>query len=202
MLERSPQTLPSNIPSLILKVLDCPWVSSSLPSLTGKERREARVRPPLPADDAVVYRSSGCLLESHDGTTSKAGWGAARWSADSVLAERAAGSLPQGSTSNIAKYAGLRAVFQKAVQRRDLDKHVVFELDSLLLVRQVQPYGTGRYACRSPCLQPLFLQCIQCGRELDEAEVHWQIRHVYSEYNLVANGLARRAVAAGDSAWR
>ncbi len=71
----------------------------------------------------------------------------------------------------------------KAWQRRSQERRVIFELDSEIVVRQVRPFGAGKYACRSDALEPLFLRCAQLGRDLEDAGVHWDIRHIYTEYN-------------------
>ncbi len=82
-----------------------------------------------------------------------------------------------------------------------MDRKVVFELDTDFIVRQVQPFGKGKYACRSPLLVPLFLQVAAMGTRLREEGVDWIIRHVYGDYNLVADALAREGALFGGREW-
>ena len=131
---------------------------------------------------------------------SAAGWGVARWS-NGALAEGARGRLEVGTTSNMAKYHGLAEAFAKAFERSSLDRAVVFELDTNFIVRQVLQYGKGKYACRSPLLIPLCLRCAALGSQLEEAGVSWEVRHVFSEYNLVADALAREGALYGNRGW-
>ena len=193
---------PSDIPSLIVKLVECPWVSCSLPTLDRQERRDARVRPPERSHGSILYRSDGVQQQSHTFSTLSSGWGAARWSADGTLTETVRGMLPIGTTENAARYHGLNACFARALERRDVDRDVVFELDSKLIVRQVMPFGVSKYACRSPHLQPLYIVCADVGKELDNAGVRWAIRHIYSEYNQVTDSLAREAAVLGSRDWR
>ena len=192
---------PDVIVRLILKIIQCPRVSCSLPTLSREERRNSRVRPPLPAHGCVVYRSDGELLKGGAAMVATAGWGAARWSSDGVLAEGARGRLAAGTTGNAAKYYALATAFARALERSATDTVVTFELDTNFIARQVQQYGKGKFACRSPVLTPLFLRCTRLGRELEQAGVSWKIRHVYAEYNLVADTLAREGALWGDRGW-
>ncbi len=185
----------------ILRVLDCPWVASALPTLTRRERRDARVRPPLTSPGSTVHRSDGVAMQGDAWVSQKVGWGAAMWSRDGVLVERACGRLAGTISKNVAKYHGLLAVFEKTFARRAFDKSIVFEVSSKLIERQVRKYGLGKYACRSPALQPLYLRCIDIGRALVGAGVVWEIRFIYSEFNQTAEGLARNGAVLGDSGW-
>ena len=105
------------------------------------------------------------------------------------------------SSINVAKYHGLVAAFARAVERQTIDRHVIFEVDSQLLARQVQPFGVGKYACRSPALQQLWLECTERGRHLEQMGVFWEIRHIYKEFNQVSDTLAREAMFWGDRQW-
>ena len=118
-----------------------------------------------------------------------------------TLAECARGKMTGNPSGNVAKYHGLLAAFEKAWARRDVDKSIVFEVSSKLLERQMCPYGARKFACRSKALQPLFLQCVRISKDLEACGVRWEIRHIYSEYNNLAESLARRAALLGNSEW-
>ncbi len=83
-----------------------------------------------------------------------------------------------------------------------MESRVIFEMDSKLLVNQVRPYGKGKFACRSPTLQPLFLTCVDLGRQWMDSGITWEIRHIFSEYNQVADSLARQGAITGDASWQ
>ena len=193
--------LPADVQGLILKVLDCPWVVSHLPTLTRKERRSARARSPSPVRNSVIYSSQGLLLDKEHSTDDQAGWDAARWSLNGALADFARGRLPRGTTSNMAKYHGLLQAFRRAFERRHVDRGVVFETSSMLIARQVQDFGKGKFACRSESLQSLFLPCVSLGRQLSAAGVAWRIRHVYTEYNQFCDTSSREAIIFGNRGW-
>ena len=78
---------------------------------------------------------------------------------------------------------------------------VVFEVDSALVARQVQVFGIGKCACRSLALRPQFLNCVRLGWRLTDNQTIWQIRHIYREFNQVADSLANEAIDRGDSPW-
>ena len=189
------------VSNLVLQVLDHPWTSSSLPTLTRKERRNARAAPPPLLPGYTVYRCDGVLLDSHDPFHSAVGWGTARWSVEGRVAESARGRLVTGSSRNVAQYHALWTALQRAHERRGEDTKVLFEVSSMVVARQVQPYGSSKYACRSEALLPLYLRCVDAGRRLEEAGVQWAIRHVYAEFNKVSSTLAREAVALGSRDW-
>ena len=78
---------------------------------------------------------------------------------------------------------------------------VVLKTMSQLLSRQVKPFGTGKYACRNSVLLPLYTRCIDVGRQLEDAHVRWEIRHIYSEYNDKAKAVSRQALPWGNQDW-
>ncbi len=184
---------------LILKMVQCPWVSCSLPTLSRKERRDARVQPPELVHGRPVYRADGVIRRKALGGP-RSGWGALRL-ADGHRMEGARGRMSGSSSGNLAMYQGLLACMLRALERSEDEKSVVFELSSSLVVRQMRPFGLGKYACRSPSLQPTFLRCIGVGRRLDDAGVQWEVRHIYAEHNRVARILAKQALAQGSVDW-
>ncbi len=50
------------------------------------------------------------------------------------------------------------------------------------------------WACRSTNLIPIHCECVDLLEQLTAAGVSWDIRHVYREYNQVADALANQAV--------
>ena len=78
---------------------------------------------------------------------------------------------------------------------------VQFDVDSKLVAQQILAFGIGKWACRSEALQPLYLRCIELGRALDDRSTIWNIRHIYREYNQVADSLANEAVTLGSQDW-
>ena len=180
--------------------MQCPWTSCSLPTLSRKDRRDARVRPPDHVQDRPVYRADG-VARRKSLSGPHVGWGAARL-VDGLLREGARGRMTASCSRNLAAYHGLLACMLRALERSGDEKSVVFELSSSLIVRQMQPFGVGKYACRSPALQPVFLRCVSASHRLDNVGVTWEIRHIYGEYNREAAALAKQALAQGARAWQ
>ena len=69
----------------------------------------------------------------------------------------------------------------------------------------------GGYSTKNSCLQtPLgavifswvALVELDIGRQLEQSDVAWEIRHIYSEYNGVADSHARAGASLGDTAWQ
>ena len=54
--------------------------------------------------------------------------------------------------------AGVLAALHRALERSTLEENVVFQVDSMLVARQLQPFGLGKFACRSETLGPVFLR--------------------------------------------
>ena len=73
---------------------------------------------------------------------------------------------------------------------------MVFEGDSDLILKQVR----GQFACRAPSLWPTFESCRRYCRELEELGVAIHFRHIYREYNTVADALSNEAVDGGRRA--
>ena len=65
------------------------------------------------------------------------------------------GYLGAGLSNNVAEYRGLSVCLRRAVTR--LDHANVFQVDSLLVARQMAPHDA--WACRSPDLVPLRDEC-------------------------------------------
>lgn len=146
---------------LIVKCLECPWLIGCLPTTDRRQRRQARLRAPDAAPGIMVYRSDGASRGQGRGDASEAGWGAACWSpTESGMGEgppeaTCYGYLGAGVSNNVAEYRGLSVCLRRAVTR--LDHANVFQVDSLLVARQMAPHDA--WACRSPDLVPLRDEC-------------------------------------------
>ena len=91
-------------------------------------------------------------------------------------------------------WVGLQHSMERALSRAHIDKRVVFELDSQIIARQVVMFSRRKAACRSPNLRPHFRTCVALGHALTERGVHWNMYHIYREYNQTADGLANLAI--------
>ena len=83
---------------------------------------------------------------------------------------------------------------RRAVTRLDL--HILFEVDSMLLAKQLARYGP--WACRSENLLELHCECVRLGQDLDAAGVEWRVRHIYREFNQTADTLSNQAIDERD----
>ena len=75
---------------------------------------------------------------------------------------------------------------------RMLQRHVVVEVDSMLLARQMAHHHP--WACRSADLIPLQGACMALGQTLTAAGGEWLVRHIYREINQVADALSNAAL--------
>ena len=62
----------------------------------------------------------------------------------------------------------------------------LFELDSILIVMQM----SGRWGCHRRHLRDLLAECYDLGEQLTQSGCAWSIRHIYREFNQVADKLA------------
>ena len=108
--------------------------------------------------------------------------------------DTAAGICPDPSSNNIAEFYGFRAALRRALRKRP--HRLVFELDSLLIVMMMK----GRWGCHRAHLRVLLAECHDLGVQLTRAGCHWDIRHIYREFNRVADGLAGACLADPDTA--
>ena len=143
----------------------------------------------------MLYRQDGG--RRHVGPA-RVGWSAAFWVVGASRAAPPAGAkngvLDEGHTSNMAEYVGLQESMERALRHADVDRRVIFELDSQLVARQVVVFSRWKAACRSPTLRPHFRTCAQIGHALTERGVHWSMYHIYREYNVVADALVNEAM--------
>ena len=137
--------------NLVLMSLQCPWLVRCCPTRSKRERRADRISPPLPSLGVTIYRSEGACRGQGTTVEVHAGWGAAVWSGDdgglgAGAAFATARDYPvSDSSNNEAEYTGLLECLSRALRVRD--PNVLFEVDSMLLAKQLarrQPW-----ACRS-----------------------------------------------------
>ena len=69
---------------------------------------------------------------------------------------------------------------------------MVSQVDSDLVAKQMA--RVNAYVCRADGLMPLHHDCNQLGKALEERGVSWEVRHVYREYNQIADELANLAI--------
>ena len=100
------------------------------------------------------------------------------------------------SATNVAEYRGLQESMRRAA-RRPQDKVVVFEVDSMLLAKQMRHI----WACRNASISPLYDDCCELGDQLTEMGVRWTIRHIYREYNQAADSLSNEAIDEPERRW-
>ena len=161
------------------------------------------MRPPraLPPQSDRARSDGGFGRSESDGLLTGV-WGAAWWDAgvDPGLppTDTAAGICPDPSSNNIAEFYGFRATLRRALGHRP--PRIVFELDSLLIVMMMQ----GRWGCHRAHLRVLLAECYDLSEALTRAGCEWDIRHIYREYNEVADNLAGLCLAdpAHAHAWR
>ena len=128
---------------LVLVSLPCPWLLRCCPTRSHKQRRQDRVCPPLPTPGVIICRSDGACRGQGIAET-LAGWGAAVWSAD------ARGFLGNDFSNKQAEYFALLQCLFRALRLQDF--HVIFEVDSLILARQLARHLP--WACRSEISLP------------------------------------------------
>ena len=178
----------ANRAACIARALDHPGLLSGN-SASSAERRAARIQPPpqRPSHAALSRTDGGFGLNSWDAQLTGV-WGAAWWAAgvdpSTPATATAAGICPDPSSNNIAEYFGFREALRRAL--RILPPSLVFELDSMLIVMQM----SGRWGCHRRHLRDLLAECYDLGEQLTQAGCAWSIRHIYREFNQVADRLA------------
>ena len=112
-----------------------------------------------------MYRSDGASRRNGMEDGSQAGLGAAYWPPGSLgkgpPAEKAREYLGTGVSNNVAEYRGLQEGMRRA-SRRPQDKEAVFEVDSMLLAKQMRHI----WACRHASISPLYEECCELGVKL------------------------------------
>ncbi len=181
---------PEEIARVIATIIESPWVAACVQTSTRKERRANRIREPSPIGVGVtVYRSDGASRKGPGGRM--AGDGAAFWPSGSQGKGAPSGTFREfagSATNNIVEYKGLEASFRRAV--RQPDSNVLFEVDSMLLNKQI----SSEFGCRSELLRPAYIACSEFAEEMAAQGKKWRIRHIYREFNQVADTLANEAI--------
>lgn len=132
----------------------------------------------------LIYRIDG----GSRGNPGPAGYGVVVCDAHGVVIETLQASVGI-QTNNFAEYSGLLAALRHALVRGE--RQVRVYADSQLLVRQMQ----GRYAVRSPNLEPLFREARRLAASIPE----FVIEHVRRESNREADRLANQAMDAAGA---
>ena len=184
----------NHLAECIARGMDHPWILAG-GSSCKKARRAARIRPPLTISQTTVrFRADGGRGMSSFRAVLSA-WGAALWAAGIDPAARpsavASGVCPEPATHNIAEFFSLRECLRKAL--RDPPTSAIFELDSLLVVMMM----SGLWGCHRKHLLTLLKECYDLGEQLAAAGCAWSIRHIYREYNTVADALAGQCIRTG-----
>ena len=155
---------------------------------------------PTPAPGAALYRSDGACRGQGGWGDHVAGGGAAVWAptvagrGDGEPMATVRGALGH-ATNNVAEYHGLLACMAPAQRTRD--PSAVFEVDSLLVARQMA--HSHPWTCCSAALVDLHKQCVRVGEFLTQRDINWNVRHIYREYNQVADSLANQAIDEPDT---
>ena len=186
---------------LVLVSLQCPWLVRCCPTRSHKQRRQDQVCPPLPTPGVTIYRSDGACRGQGTIAETLAGWGAAVWSADArglgagVAFATARGFLGNDYSNNQAEYFALLQCLFRALRLQD--PHVIFEVDSLILAKQLARHLP--WSCRSENLIALHQQCVHVCDSLSALHISWDIRHIYREFNQTADALSNQAIDERDS---
>ena len=133
---------------LVLVSFQCPWLVRCCPTRSHRPRRQDQVCPPLPTPGVTIYRSDGACRGQGTIAESLADWGAAVWSADArgfgagFAYATARGFLGNDYYSNnqADHFALLQCLFRAL---RLQDPHVIFEVDSLILAKQLARHLPG-----------------------------------------------------------
>ena len=84
----------------------------------------------------------------------------------------------------LPNFFGLRECLRRAL--RNPGRLLIFELDSMLVVMMM----SGIWGCHRAHLRPLLAECYDMAEGLTALGCQWVLRHVYREYNKVADKLA------------
>ena len=107
----------------------------------------------------------------------------------------ARGFLGNDYSNNQTKYFALLQCLFRALRLQD--PHVSFEVDSLILVKQLARHLP--WACRSENHIALHQQCVHVCDSLSALHISWDTRHIYREFNQTADTLSNQAIDERDS---
>ena len=106
------------------------------------------------------------------------------------------GYIGSDGTNNIAEYRGLRAILRRILREAPVPS--VIEVDSDLVCRQV----LGTRSCQNTELRPLYDECVLLYDAARARGSDLLLRHVYREFNVVADSLANAGTDLGPPAGR
>ena len=89
-------------------------------------------------------------------------------------------------TNNIAEYEGILEALRRIVRLGHAN--VVLEGDTLLIINQLN----GQFGVKAEVLKPYFRDAMFLIRQIRDARQHLILRHIYREFNEVADGYANR----------
>ena len=179
---------------LVLVSLQCRWLVRCCPTRSHKQRRQDRVCPPLPTPGVTIYRSDGACQGPGTIAETLAGWGAAVWSADARGLD-AGIAFATAYSNNQAEYFALLQCLFRALRLQD--PHVIFEVDSLILAKQLALHLP--WACHSENLIALHQQCVHVCDSLSAFHISWDTRFFDREFNQTADTLSNQAIDERDS---
>ena len=160
---------------LVLVSLQCPWLVRCCPTRSNEQRRQDPILPPLPTPGVTIYKSDGACRGQGTNAETHASWSAAVWSADDrglgagVAFATARGFLGKDYSNNQAEYIAPLQCLCRALRLQD--PHVIFEVDSLLLAKQLARHLP--WACRSENLIALHQQCVHVCDSLSALHISW-----------------------------
>ena len=123
------------------------------------------------------------------------------WSADDrglgagVAFATARSFLGNEYSNNQAEYIALFECLSRALRLQD--PNVIFEVDSLLLAKQLARHHP--WACRSENLIAVHQQCVHVCDALPSLHISWDIRHIYREFQQTADALSNQAFDERDT---
>ena len=157
-----------------------------------------RARAPESVGDASLYQTDGACRKQPGAAMGPSTYGGAYWKPGRVGDRRALATPPPDATikifigdatNNIAQYKGLLEALRRAV--RTGDRRIIFEVDSYLVARQMAEMDA--WVCKADSLRSLHAECRVLCDELSDKGIGWTVRHIYREYNKVADALANEA---------
>ena len=164
------------------------WLLSASPSLTKKERRERRCKPPTrPGQGVVLYRCDGAArVPRNAGDAVRATCSGIRWEAGRITGSVAV-SLGE-ATNNESEYEGLLLCLRDAHRR--LLMEVLVQMDSLLVSRQ----ASGVWRCKAPALIPYYEEALALIAEMRRRGSNVDVEQIYREFNAEADVRANRVL--------
>ena len=105
------------------------------------------------------------------------------------------GFIGNDASNNCAEYLGLLASVRRAVQRLHQARLVAFQVDSVLVARQVNM----QWACRCPEFAPLLATSLEELTELERSGLQVVVEHIYRQCNRIAEKQANYSATTRSS---